>query len=290
MKVLVLGGTRYFGIHMVRELIKNGHDVTIATRGHAKDNFADSVKRVIVERTSPESLKSALGNNTYDVICDDLAYCSNDVKVALDCLKCRRYVMISSTAVYNKHINTVENDFNPIAKRLEWCNREDYPYDEVKRLAECALFQKYKTQNAAAVRFPFVIGEDDYTKRLYFYVEHVINKKPMLIDNIDKQMSFIRSNEAGKFLAFMAEQDYRGAVNGSSSDTISINEMIKYVESKAKIKAVFSPFGDAAPYNGEVEYSINTELAKRLGFKFSPIKTWIYDLLDTYIELAESKD
>ncbi len=29
MKVLVLGGTRFFGIHMVNELLKMGHDVTI---------------------------------------------------------------------------------------------------------------------------------------------------------------------------------------------------------------------------------------------------------------------
>lgn len=27
-----------------------------------------------------------------------------------------------------------------------------------------------------AVRFPFVIGEDDYTERLMFYVEHTIKE------------------------------------------------------------------------------------------------------------------
>lgn len=37
MKILVLGGTRYFGISMVEELIRQGHDVTIATRQRTED-------------------------------------------------------------------------------------------------------------------------------------------------------------------------------------------------------------------------------------------------------------
>ena len=36
-----------------------------------------------------------------------------------------------------------------------------------------------------AVRYPFAIGKDDYTKRLLFYVEHVIRSIPMHIDNPD---------------------------------------------------------------------------------------------------------
>lgn len=33
MNILVIGGTRFFGIHMVNELLTAGYDVTIATRG-----------------------------------------------------------------------------------------------------------------------------------------------------------------------------------------------------------------------------------------------------------------
>ncbi|MBS7340988.1 MAG: hypothetical protein KIH00_12225 [Lachnospiraceae bacterium] len=41
--------------------------------------------------------------------------------------------------------------------------------------------------------------------------------------------------------------------------------------------------GEEAPYNGEPEYSINTEKATALGFRFSNLKDWIYELLDYYI-------
>ena len=48
-------------------------------------------------------------------------------------------------------------------------------------------------------------------------------------------------------------------------------------------KAVITTDGDNAPYNSEPEYSINTEKAENLGYKFSNLKDWIFDLLDNYI-------
>ena len=50
-------------------------------------------------------------------------------------------------------------------------------------------------------------------------------------------------------------------------------------------KAIIDKEGDEAPYNGEPEYSINTEKANALGFQFSPLKDWIYELLDYYIQM-----
>ena len=142
MKILVLGGTRFFGIHMVEALLEAGHDVTIATRGNAADNFGDRVKRIIVERTSAESMKNALGGIHFDVVIDKLAYASNDVRIAMDAVDCDKYIQMSSTAVYNpKKLNTVEEDFDGQERPLIWCNRPDFPYDEIKRQAEYVLYQ-----------------------------------------------------------------------------------------------------------------------------------------------------
>lgn len=284
MNILVLGGTRYFGKHMVRSLLENGHNVTIATRGQSKDDFGNQINRLIVERTDPDRLKKVINNRHYDVIYDNLAYCSNDVKHILDFADCDKYIMTSSTAVYNKHIDTREDEFNPNSKKLIWCDRTFFSYDEAKRQAECALWQEYQQVKAIAVRFPFVIGKDDYTNRLYFYVEHVIKGIPMYIDNINNQMSFVRSDEAGAFLAFFAENNYFGAINGSSEGTVSIREIIDYVISKTGKIPILLSDGEKAPYNGENEYSINIDKAKKLGFTFTPIKNWLYALLDFYIE------
>ena len=89
MKILVIGGTRFFGIHMVNKLLELGHSVTIATRGNAKDNFGDRVSRIILERTNQASMKQNLEDKEFDVAIDNLAYCSNDVKYALETIRCK---------------------------------------------------------------------------------------------------------------------------------------------------------------------------------------------------------
>lgn len=290
MKILVIGGTRFFGIPMIHELLQKGHQVTIATRGKLQDAFGDSVDRIILDRTDPDSMRDALADKFFDVVIDKIAYCSNDIKYALDAIRCDTYIYMSTTAVYQpKHINTKEEEFDGAAEELIWCNRADFSYDKVKRQAECVLRQIYNDKNWIAVRYPFVIGKDDYTNRLRFYVEHVIRSIPMCIDNLDYQMGYIRSDEAGKFLAFLADrkhdkEDSIRVINGSSTGTISLKEMLSYVEKRTGKQAVISSTGDAAPYNGEVEYSINTERAERLGFRFTNLHDWIYELLDYYID------
>ncbi len=288
MKILILGGTRFFGIYTVEDLLEKGHDVTIATRGKAHDGYGGRVRRITVERTNEESMKTALAGRHYDIVIDKIAYCSNDIRYVMENVGFDKYIYMSSTSVYDpKRINTVEADFDGMSKDFVWCGRKDFPYEQIKRQAEYALWQKYADKNWTAVRYPFAIGKDDYTKRLLFYVEHTMKSIPMNIDNLEAQMGFIRSDEAGKFISFLTDKDVKGAINGSAVGTVSMKEIINYVERKTGAKAIIDREGDPAPYNGEPEYSINTEKAEALGFRFSVVHDWIYELLDYYIELVK---
>ena len=106
----------------------------------------------------------------------------------------------------------------------------------------------------------------------------------MHIDDIDMQMGLIRSDEAGKFMAFLAESDLQGPVNGCAAGTISVREILDYISEKTGKKPVLSEAGDEAPYNGlEEDYSINTQKAQEAGYHFSSLKDWIYELLDELI-------
>ena len=290
MNILVIGGTRLMGRHLVSALLREGQDVTIATRGVSKDPFGDKVHRIVFERTDEESIRKNLSGHYFDVVFDSLAYCSEDVRMLLGNISCGRYIMISTTAVYDKHMDTKEPEFDPLSGEVKWCGRGDFPYDEIKRQAERALVQNYSNLSGVAVRFPFVLGEDDYTNRLRFYVEHIISGQPMHIDNYEKQMAFVRSDEAGKFLAFFAENEFTGQINGASEGTISIKEIAEYVERKTGKKPLLSRSGDQAPYNGETEYSINTQRARDLGFQFTPLRDLIFDLLDGYITQLTEKE
>lgn len=42
-------------------------------------------------------------------------------------------------------------------------------------------------------------------------------------------MSYIRSDEAGDFIAYLVDKDVNGAINGSVSRTISLCEVIGYM-------------------------------------------------------------
>ncbi len=282
----MIGGTRFFGIHMVEALLRNGHQVTIATRGNARDGFGDRVQRVIVDRTEAEALKSAFHNQSYDVICDNIAYSSLDVKYLLEAVKCKRYILTSSASVYPAlGIGTVEEDFCPLSHPLRWCTRQDDTYDEIKRQAECALFQVYPELSSAAVRFLYVTGTDDYTKRLYFYAEHIVREKPMKIDDPREEIAFIQSSQAGDFLAWIAETAVVGPVNAGSTGSIAIQEILDHVEAGAGKKPILSQDGEEAPYNGG-EFSLIVEKAKEAGYHFSSLRSWIFELLDQYIAEA----
>ena len=66
-------------------------------------------------------------------------------------------------------------------------------YAEAKRQAEAVFFQEAKFPVVAA-RFPIVLGEDDYTKRLLFHIDRVLEEKEIFFPNIKARISFIHSD------------------------------------------------------------------------------------------------
>jgi nucleoside-diphosphate-sugar epimerase len=152
------------------------------------------------------------------------------------------------------------------------------------------LWQLAAGKNFVSVRYPFVVGETDYTGRLLSYVQHVVKQIPMFVDNLDHRMGFINEREAGEFMAHLAASDFVGAINGCSRGTVTLRQIIEYIEKKTGIHALLCEDGDPAPYNGEVEYSINTERAESEGYFFSHVEDWIWNLVDRLIEKIEEEN
>lgn len=221
-KVLVLGGTRFFGKHLVEVLLQAGHDVTIATRGFTEDSFGDTVKRIVVDREDEKLLEERLEGKSYDIVYDNLCYSSNAAKIICEVLqgKTKKYIMTSSMAVYEPAIGLLEENFNPYEYAITYGDRNDFNYSEGKRLAEAVLLQQ-ATFPVVAVRFPVVIGENDYTKRLQFYVEHIVRQEPVAVNHLDGELSFIHEKEAGEFLAWCGMKDIEGPINACSNGIVS---------------------------------------------------------------------
>lgn len=84
-----------------------------------------------MERTDGEALSMALKGKYYDVVCDSIAYCSNDVRGIFYAVSCKRYIMTLKASVYKEYINTMEEDFNPLTYPLKWYKRCDSTYEVI---------------------------------------------------------------------------------------------------------------------------------------------------------------
>ncbi|KGM45766.1 NAD-dependent epimerase/dehydratase family protein [Neobacillus niacini] len=284
---LILGGTQFVGKRLVQLLIDDRVKVTIATRGLTADTFGNQVTRLRIDRQDAGSLEKAFRDKKWDVVFDQTCYSSQEALDTLKALKgkVKKYIFTSSQAAYDFGTNHKEGGFNPLEFTPFLKTRREYigyvGYQEAKRAAEAILFQNAEFP-VVAVRFPIIIGKDDYTNRLHFHVEHVKEGKTMFIEHPDFRYSFIDSGEAAAFLLSMAKSDYQGPINPGSEEDISLSELIKLIENLLGKKAIVSAEGNPSPYNLPGSWSINTSLAESMGFRFTSLDCLLTGLIRYY--------
>lgn len=282
MDILVLGGTRFFGKELVKNLLGKGHTVTIATRGIRPDPFGFAVSRLCLDRTDRVSLAEALDKKRYDLVYDNICYASNDMRNLLDCLSEGRLIVTSSAAVYESGRGRKEEDFDPFHYPVRWGGRSDFSYDEGKRQCEGVLFQSGRV--ATAVRFPVILGREDYTGRLLSYVKAVVRGTPLFVDNLDAKLSFFSAEGAGKFLCGLAEAPCHGPVNAAFTGETTPREILSYLEGKTGREAVLSDAGIPGGYNGMRDGTLALSKADGYGFSFEAAESYLFPLLDFYLE------
>jgi nucleoside-diphosphate-sugar epimerase len=104
MRVLVTGGNRYIGLHLVFELARRGHDVTIANSHEAP--MPSGARRIHVDRTRPGALLEALSphRDEFDAVFDNTAYTPRDLEPMMELFggRVQHLVFTSSVAVYKR--------------------------------------------------------------------------------------------------------------------------------------------------------------------------------------------
>lgn len=288
LKILVFGGTRFFGKKLVTRLLADGHDVTIATRGKATDDFGDAVKRVKMNRESREAL-FCLAQENWDVVYDNICFSPQDALYSIAAFrdKVGKYVYTSSLSVYRMRDRAlVEADFDPFHYELVTGSREDFDYGEGKRLAEAVFFQKANFP-VVAVRFPIVLGEDDYTGRLEFHIKHVQAGEEIGMPNEEAEMGFISSDEAADFLCWVGtKSDILGPINATSDSVYRLSELMGLIEDatgKTAIVEEITEDNDDSPFGVEKTYYLDNAKAKEAGFAFQDLHEWLPKLIDAKI-------
>jgi nucleoside-diphosphate-sugar epimerase len=103
-RVLVTGGNRYIGRHLVFELARRGHDVTVVNSHESP--LPDGTRRLHADRRVPGELSSVLAahRDEFDVVFDNTAYTVGDLEPMLGLFegRVRQFVFTSSVAVYKR--------------------------------------------------------------------------------------------------------------------------------------------------------------------------------------------
>ncbi|HEY2492740.1 MAG TPA: NAD-dependent epimerase/dehydratase family protein [Paenibacillus sp.] len=283
-RVLVMGGTRFFGKRLVQLLLDDGAEVTIATRGQTVDSFGDTVKRLVVDRESYESLAKAVEGREWDLIYDNICYSPQDAMNACEIFagKVKRYIYTSSMSIYESlSVNKKEEEFDPYLLPIQMGKRMDFDYGTAKGLAE-AVFAQRATFPVCSVRFTFVLGIDDYTRRVEFHINRVKRGIPIGIPNMGAKINFISSDEAAELLLWLKDHKLEGPLNACSNGAISLAELISSIEQEVGKKAIIVPstsHENMSPYGVERTLTINNTKATQAGFAFQPLHSWFPVLL-----------
>ncbi|MBD1373081.1 NAD-dependent epimerase/dehydratase family protein [Hazenella sp. IB182357] len=282
-KVLVLGGTRFFGKRLVQLLVKQNYDVTILTRGQTADEFGDNVRRLVLDRNDLHALEQALKDQFFDIIFDQICYTPEMAAQSIHAFKGRtnRLIFTSSKSVYQPQSYALpETDFDPSGYPI-LTKQTDLSYAEGKRLAE-AVFAQQTDIPVVSVRLPVVLGPDDYTERLSFHIEHIAAGTPFSAPNLDSKMCFIHAQEAADFLLWCGEASFTGPINACASGHIPIGDFFKLIAQTLKKPVhVIDPAESvpASPYAPPTSWYMDKTLASKHGYAFSQLMDWLPDLI-----------
>jgi len=298
LRVLVIGGTRFLGYHLVRRLLQDGQEVTLFNRGLTADDFGSSVERLRGDRQDRGDFGSKLKQRSFEAVVDLIAYREEDSRSAVETFRGRtgHYVHISSAAVYivvGDYPNPIrEEDFDRKLRPKPDRNDEMWLYGFRKRRCEEVLAEAHQQHGfpATAYRLPIIQGERDYTLRAYSYFLSAGDGRPLIlpdgglcafthvyqgdvvrtiVENLGRTASFGRAyNLAQKEIITLREFVLKAAhIMGAKPEIVDIP---RQVLDNSGLGISFSPFSLRRPFIVSAERA-----EKELAFKPTPFEDWL---------------
>lgn len=278
---LVIGGTGFIGRRLVRNLVEQGLDVTIASRGKAENPFGSKVRAIVLDRFSQTGLSEAITDDMYfDILFDQVGFGPDDMKASISSLegKIGHYVYTSSMSVYDDMMNRMdESDFEPTNYEMKNGGIGNLGYSEGKRSAEAYLF-RHSGVPAVAARFPIVVGPDDVTGRFQFHVERIMDGREIVVPEPCGRMNFVWVEDAGRFLAWAGLNGISGTYNAASAEglnAVEVAQMIGKTLGKTPKIAREGRKEDRSPYYIEADRTESTSKVEKAGFAFTATAKWL---------------
>ncbi len=168
LRILLLGGTRFIGLHMAEVALRRGHVLTFFNRGRTNTGRFPQVERIQGDRNDDVA---GLANRHWDAVIDNSAYFPRQVRLAAGPLakNVGRYAFVSSISVY-PDFSVPRDEDSPVGKLAdEGIEKVDgATYGPLKALCERAAFDAYG-ERTTVLRPGLIVGPDDNTDRFTYW-------------------------------------------------------------------------------------------------------------------------
>lgn len=282
-KILVMGGTRFFGKKAVERLIQNDYQVTIATRGNTPHPFGDKVDHIILDaRDGDHEGWAEVAKQKWNAVFSNVCYTKEDARILID-----KLVDITNHVYFTSSMSTysgakdgyVEADFDPYTYEIDEAIEVDY--GEGKRQAETVLFNEAPFK-VTAFRFPIVLDADDYTERLHFYVEKAVNEETIYFENENYKVNYVKGTQAADSIVWAIEEEKEGYYNISSKDAVTIGTLMTWLSASVEKAIEVEYTGEKvtdSPFSPSHNQYLISDKVEADGFPLLGLEDWMRPLM-----------
>lgn len=299
MKILIIGGTRFLGRHLVESALARGHEVTLFNRGKTNPDLFKQVQTISGDRE--KDLDQISG--TYDAVIDTCGYFPRIVRMSAEALKekVQSYVFISSISVYDGFSKIGINESDPVGKIADETIEEitGDSYGPLKALCENAV-QDVFGERALIVRPGLIVGPHDPTDRFTYWPVRVARGGDVLApEKPDVPIQIIDVRDLSDFVIELLQQNVFGVFNATGpSYELTLGAMLDACKQVSGSDADFkwasveflnqnevAPWSDMPVWVPNVSEDagfsrVDISKAIRAGLKFMPLETTIRDTLE----------
>ena len=219
MKILILGGTKFLGRHLVDAALAAGHEVTLFNRGKTNPSLFSNVETIIGDR---EQNVDRLAGREWDAAIDVAGYLPRIVRLSSEALKgsVKKYVFISSISVYSEFKKVGINEEDAVGKLEDETVEEitGETYGPLKALCEKTVQEIY-ADRALIVRPGLIVGPNDPTDRFTYWPMRVKRGDDMITpDKPQTPIQIIDVRDLSVFIIKLIEEQASGIYNATGPD------------------------------------------------------------------------
>ncbi|MFH2204227.1 MAG: NAD-dependent epimerase/dehydratase family protein [Elusimicrobiota bacterium] len=215
MKLLVLGGSKFLGRHIVESALNRSHEVTLFNRGMTNSELFQDVERVVGDRNR-DLAKLAAGK--WDVVIDTCGYFPGQTAQAAQVLqnKVRRYCFISTVSVYEDFSQEYLDENSAVAQLpIDQDPDENRPetYGARKYLCEKTIEGAFRDR-ALIIRPGLIVGPHDPSGRFTYWVDRAARGGEILAPGDPSlQIQYIDARDLAVWIVTALENKIGGIYN-----------------------------------------------------------------------------